>query len=441
MRKLGRRHFVLLAMTLLLGSSSWLSIARLPGKKLSGLLEADAPGTLHPPYYCALENSSQCSIPPCICPSSHKFKVQVRALKTDEPCYQCRSQPPADTFEKPARPVRRAQGEPASGGFYPPILWPFLGGYLHPKDYLGLSVYQTIRGCPVVCFLIFGIILTFVAGKWSRLTHFRIKQTLYYQGLPLKEFQLWRLVSYVLLSDDFGNLLTTVFHLLEALDIESVPDIPVSDFASLKCPIGSTANDPASSSCYSDFGFGSWGTLQLIILASGVSALAGSLINSRNSAEGAVPVCFALDGALLALYGAFLGKGSDESDFYSFRVFFTGIHIAVDLGRLLLAFDLANLIPALTALLVGFGFRLTTSLQWQSPLFWSNPFVLPTFACPPKAWLNWGTSECVALFSPGFVLNLQGASYVFHGLILSIPLMGVYQLWQMPRPAKMYTYF
>jgi hypothetical protein len=51
----------------------------------------------------------------------------------------------------------------------------------------------------------------------------------------MKKGEFWRLFSYFMLHSDLQHLCVNLFHLLDTLDLEGVPDMEVSPGASLRC--------------------------------------------------------------------------------------------------------------------------------------------------------------------------------------------------------------
>merc|ERR1712110_1178138 len=121
---------------------------------------------------------------------------------------------------------------------------------------------------------------------------------------------------------------------MDALDLEGVPDMESSPGIPLHC----TRNGPVATVCYPDVGIGLHHIIAVFALVLAYGALVGTIKNFGALVQGASSVCFGVDGALIALYGMFLGAGLDEKltipqfgAFFWMRIGIVGFHIVIDL--------------------------------------------------------------------------------------------------------------
>ncbi|CAL1140557.1 unnamed protein product [Cladocopium goreaui] len=150
----------------------------------------------------------------------------------------------------------------------------------------------------------------------------------------MKKGEFWRFFTYFMLHSDLQHLCVNLFHLMDALDLEGVPDLEMSPGVPLKC----TRDGPVASICYPDIGIGWNNVVGIMATVLAFGALLGTIKNFGALVQGASSVCFGVDGALIALYGVFLGAGLDQKlripefvAFFWMRIGIIAFHIVIDI--------------------------------------------------------------------------------------------------------------
>jgi hypothetical protein len=223
----------------------------------------------------------------------------------------------------------------------------------------------------------------------------------------MKKGEFWRLFSYFMLHSDLQHLCVNLFHLLDTLDLEGVPDMEVSPGASLRC----SRDGPVTSICYPDVGIGRQHTCAVIALVLAFGALVGTMRNFGALVQGASSVCFGVDGALIALYALFLGAGVDAQlrtpefgAFFWMRIGIIAFHIIVDLVQSLCSSgkDTVGTLAHMSSLIAGFCYViLVLPPMGDGSLFDSlRPYIVDCGLTSPRyVTAEDATAECLAFFS------------------------------------------
>lgn len=274
----------------------------------AGVLEEEAPFCPTLAGRCSLNRR-------CTCESRAETKRVIRT-RDGRPCWTCAAQE-----EQTASGM---DGGQKAMFWMLPLLWPFMD---FPR-----SAVEVFFGCTALSTF---LVLCFVGYL---LQHFvavlNLNRFFSFYAPCMKKGELWRLFTYFMLHSDMQHLCINAMHLLDALDLEGVPNLEVSLGVPLRC----TRDGPVSSVCYPDVGIGRAHVVALIALVLAYGALVGTIRSFGALVQGASSVCFGVDGALVALYSMFLGAGLDAElkipefgMFFWMRIGIIAFHIFIDI--------------------------------------------------------------------------------------------------------------
>jgi len=216
-----------------------------------------------------------------------------------------------------------------------------------------------------------------------------------------------------------------LFHLLDALDLEGVPDLETSPGVLLRC----SRDAPVDSVCYPDVGIGFEHVVAVIALVLAYGALVGTIRSFGALVQGASSVCFGVDGALIALYGMFLGAGLDEQlkipefgSFFWMRIGIISFHIVLDLVQSLCGSgkDTVGTVAHMSSLLAGFCYViLVLPPMGNGELFDSpTPYIVNCGMTSPKyVTIEDATLQCLSFFNKSNAMEVNTARKVAVGIL------------------------
>jgi len=222
----------------------------------------------------------------------------------------------------------------------------------------------------------------------------------------MKKGEFWRFFTYFMLHSDLQHLCVNLFHLLDALDLEGVPDMEVSPGVSLRC----TRDGPIASICYPDVGIGFNHVVALVAVVLAYGAMLGSIKNFGALLQGASSVCFGVDGALIGLYALFLGAGLDSQlkipefgAFFWMRIGIIAFHIIIDMVQSICGAgkDTVGTMAHMASLVAGFCYViLILPPMGDGSLFNSDqPYIVDCgITSPLYVTLDDATKQCLAFF-------------------------------------------
>lgn len=273
-----------------------------------------------------------------------------------------------------------------------PLLWPFI-------DFPD-TAWEVHEGCYAMTSFMALCVVGYICQNFLPFVKGRFTRYLCFFAPTLRKGELWRLFTYFLLHSDLQHLLMNMFHLMNVLDVESVPDMDVVPGMPLRCtPYGT------SRVCYPHVGIGFEHTLALIAVTLAFGALVGTIRSFGAIVEGASSVCFGVDGALLALYGMFLGAGLDHQAripefgaFFRMRIGYIAIHIGFDLLQGCSGRSTVGTTAHMASLVAGFCYvLLALPPMGDGSLFRNDHPYLMNCALVSPAYMSMD-SQCVAFF-------------------------------------------
>jgi len=278
-----------------------------------------------------------------------------------------------------------------------PLLWPFMD--------IPNSFRQVCHGCPTLASFLGLCVLGYLLQNFAQFL--RLDRFLSFHAPCMKKGEFWRLFTYFALHGDLQHICANLFHLLDTLDLEGVPEVEVSAGVGLRC----ARDGLATSVCYPDIGIGSQHTMALIALVLAYGALVGTICNFGALVQGASSVCFGVDGALIALYAMFLGAGLDAQlsmpdfgKFFWMRIGLIAFHIFIDLAQTLCGSgkDTVGTVAHIASLVAGFCYMvLVLPPIGDSSLFdIARPYIVSCGMTSPRyVTTDRATAECIAFFS------------------------------------------
>jgi len=208
--------------------------------------------------------------------------------------------------------------------------------------------------------------------------------------------------------------------LLDALDLEGVPDLEVSLGVPLRC----TRDGPVGSVCYPDVGIGRQHVVALIALVLAYGALVGTIKNFGALVQGASSVCFGVDGALIALYAMFLGAGLDSQlkipefgAFFWMRIGIIAFHIMIDVVQSICGQgkDTVGTMAHMASLVAGFCYVIIVLPPMGDGSLFHNtqPYIINCGMTSPKyTTIEEATTDCVAFFRRGNGIEIAFAQNI-----------------------------
>lgn len=296
-----------------------------------------------------------------------------------------------------------------------PMLWPWMD--------LWDSIFQVCEGCRALTTFIALCVVGSICQNF--LPILRLDRWFSFFAPCMKKGEFWRLFTYFCLHSDLQHLCVNLFHLLDALDLEGVPDMEVSPGVPLRC----TRDGPVGSICYPDVGIGFYHTIGCIMVVLAFGALIGTIKSFGALVQGASSVCFGVDGALIALYAMFLGGGLDAQlkipefgSFFWMRIGIIGFHIIIDVVQSACGSgkDTVGTIAHMASLVAGFCYViLVLPPMGDGSLFDSlHPYIIPCgLTSPTYTTLDAASKECVAFFTRGNGIELEFARKIAAGVM------------------------
>jgi len=280
-----------------------------------------------------------------------------------------------------------------------PLLWPFMD--------LPNSIWQVMSGCRAITTFLGLCVLGYFCQTFCQFL--RLDRFFSFYAPTMKKGEFWRLFTYFMLHSDLQHLCINLFHLLDALDLEGVPDMEVSPGVPLKC----TRDGPIASICYPDVGIGRAHVVSIIMVVLAYGALLGTIKNFGALVQGASSVCFGVDGALIALYAMFLGAGLDQKlkipefgAFFWMRIGIIGFHIIIDIVQSICGAgkDTVGTMAHMASLVAGFCYViLFLPPMGKGDLFDSQqPYIIDCGLTNAKyVTMDGATKDCLAFFKRG----------------------------------------
>jgi len=280
-----------------------------------------------------------------------------------------------------------------------PLLWPFM-------DFPN-SVYEVCSGCRALTAFLALCVIGYILQNF--VTILNLNRFFSFYAPCMKKGEFWRLFTYFMLHSDLQHLCVNLFHLLDALDLEGVPDMEVSPGVPLRC----TKDGPIASVCYPDVGIGLFHTISVIAVVLAFGALVGTIKNFGALVQGASSVCFGVDGALIALYAVFLGAGLDSQlkipefgAFFWMRIGIIAFHIIIDIVQSICGAgkDTVGTMAHMSSLVAGFCYViLVLPPMGDGSLFNSQrPYIIDCGMTSPKyVSMEGATKQCLAFFRRG----------------------------------------
>eukprot|EP00929_Paragymnodinium_shiwhaense_P107119 TRINITY_DN7317_c0_g2_i1.p1 TRINITY_DN7317_c0_g2~~TRINITY_DN7317_c0_g2_i1.p1 ORF type:complete len:698 (-),score=138.16 TRINITY_DN7317_c0_g2_i1:221-2314(-) len=347
--------------------------------------------------YCPIQIGRCTSKRACKCENPSDTK-RVMRTKDNQKCWTC-----APVGEG----KRMSMGGQSAMFWMLPMLWPY-------TDFPD-SAYQVMNGCPALTSFCALCLLGFFCQTF--MPFLRLDGYFSFHAPCMRKFELWRLFTYFMLHSDLQHLVMNIFHLLDALDLEGVPNIEVSPGVPLRC----TRDGPMGQICYPDVGIGRYHLVAIFAVVLAYGALIGTIKNFGALVQGASSVCFGIDGALIALYGMFLGAGLSKhlripefGAFFWMRIGIIFFHIIIDIlqsvcggGR-----DSVGTVAHMASLVAGFCYViLVLPPMGDGKLFGSDtPYIVDCgLTSPYYTTLDGATGECLAFFRRSNGIQLDTA--------------------------------
>jgi len=333
---------------------------------------------------CSLKRSCKCEEP--------TDTKRVMRTKDDKKCWTCAPQ------GEGGGALGMDSGQKAMFWMLP-LLWPFM-------DWPA-SFWEVCYGCPALTtFLALCVVGSFLQNFASFL---RLDRFLSFYAPCMKKGEFWRLFTYFVLHSDLQHLCVNLFHLLDTLDLEGVPDLEVSPGVPLRC----TRDGPMASICYPNVGIGTEHVISVIAVVLAYGALVGTIKNFGALVQGASSVCFGVDGALIALYAMFLGAGLEQQlkipefgSFFWMRIGIIAFHIIIDIVQSICGAgkDTVGTMAHMASLAAGFSYViLVLPPMGEGDLFDSTrPYIINCGMTSPKyVTMDDATTQCIAFFRRG----------------------------------------
>lgn len=304
-----------------------------------------------------------------------------------------------------------------------PLLWSFM-------DFPN-SAYEVCNGCRALTGFVGLCILGCFLQKFA--PFLRLDRFFSFYAPCMKKFELWRFFTYFMLHSDIQHLMVNLFHLLDALDLEGVPDMETSPGVPLRC----TRDGPIASICYPDVGIGFNNVVGIMALVLAFGALVGTIKNFGALVQGASSVCFGVDGALICLYATFLGAGLDSKlkipefgAFFWMRIGIIAFHIIIDIIQSICGAgkDSVGTMAHMASLVAGFCYVIIfLPPMGDGSLFDSDqPYIINCGMTSPKyVTLDEATTQCLAFFRRSNGIEISTAQNIAMGILGSGVLIGL----------------
>lgn len=337
--------------------------------------------------YCPIQ-MGRCSLKrSCKCESPTDTK-RVMRTKNGEKCWTC-----APIGE--GRSLGMDTGQRAMFWMLP-LLWSFM-------DWPN-SFFQVCDGDRALTIFVALCILGYLCQAFA--PFLRLDRFFSFYAPCMKKGEFWRFFTYFMLHSDFQHLCVNLFHLMDALDLEGVPDLEMSPGVPLKC----TRDGPVASICYPDIGIGWNNVVGIMATVLAFGALLGTIKNFGALVQGASSVCFGVDGALIALYGVFLGAGLDQKlripefgAFFWMRIGIIAFHIVIDIVQSVCGSgkDTVGTVAHFASLVAGFCYVIIFLPPMGDGSFFGSdrPYIVNCGMTSPKyVTLDEATTQCLAFF-------------------------------------------
>eukprot|EP00929_Paragymnodinium_shiwhaense_P107117 TRINITY_DN7317_c0_g1_i1.p1 TRINITY_DN7317_c0_g1~~TRINITY_DN7317_c0_g1_i1.p1 ORF type:complete len:697 (-),score=120.11 TRINITY_DN7317_c0_g1_i1:573-2663(-) len=368
--------------------------------------------------YCPIQIGRCTSKRSCKCESPSDTK-RVMRTKDNQKCWTC-------------APVGEGKGMSMGGQsamfWMLPMLWPY-------TDFPD-SAYEVMNGCRALTNFCALCLLGFFCQTF--MPFLRLDGYFSFHAPCMRKFELWRLFTYFVLHSDLQHLVINLFHLLDALDLEGVPDLEVSPGVPLRC----TRDGPMGQICYPDIGIGRFHLVAIFAVVLAYGALIGTIKNFGALVQGASSVCFGVDGALIALYGMFLGAGLSKhlripefGAFFWMRIGIIFFHIIIDIlqsvcggGR-----DSVGTVAHMASLVAGFCYViLFLPPMGDGKLFGSDvPYIIDCgLTSPHYTTMDGATGECMAFFRRSNGIEVATAQFWAKIVLGGGVLWSVVNLWR-----------
>eukprot|EP00932_Pfiesteria_piscicida_P003681 SRR837773.13586.p1 GENE.SRR837773.13586~~SRR837773.13586.p1 ORF type:complete len:552 (-),score=101.28 SRR837773.13586:155-1660(-) len=371
------------------------------------LVDDDSPFCPSTPGRCSLKRSCQCT--------NAGDTKRVMKTKEGQRCWTCAV--PIDSSSFGMDSSQKAMF------WMLPMLWPFMD-FPH-------SAWQVLEDCKAMTTFLVLCLLGYILQNYVQLLN--LNRVFSFYAPCMKKGELWRLFTYFMLHSDLQHLCINVMHLLDALDLEGVPDLEVSAGVPLRC----TKDGPIASVCYPDVGIGHAHVLGVMATVLAFGALVGTIKSFGALVQGASSVCFGVDGALIALYGLFLGAGLDDQlkipefgAFFWMRIGIVAFHIVIDVIQSLCGAgkDTVGTLAHLASLVAGFCYViLLLPPMGDGGLFGSTrPYLVSCGKTSPKyITVETATAQCLAFFRRGNGVELAtaqraAAAALISGVLISV---------------------
>lgn len=333
------------------------------------------------PGRCTLKKSCKCE--------SASDKKRIMKTKAGDKCWTCAA------AGEGGGAFKMDSGQKAMFWMLP-LLWPWMN--------LPDSAWEVINGCRAIA----GLCGLMLAGYFCQTfaQFLRLDGYLSFYAPCMKKGEFWRLFTYFVLHSDLQHLCVNLFHLLDALDLEGVPDLEVSPGVPLKC----TKNGPIAQICYPDVGIGFNHVVAIFAVTLAYGALIGTIRNFTAIVQGASSICFGVDGALIALYGMFLGAGLDQQlkipqfgAFFWMRIGIIGFHIIIDVFQSICGGgkDTVGTMAHMASLVAGFCYVILVLPPMGDGTFFDSevPYIVDCgLTSPYYTNMDEATSQCLAFF-------------------------------------------
>eukprot|EP00930_Biecheleria_cincta_P046360 TRINITY_DN31972_c0_g1_i1.p1 TRINITY_DN31972_c0_g1~~TRINITY_DN31972_c0_g1_i1.p1 ORF type:complete len:695 (+),score=124.23 TRINITY_DN31972_c0_g1_i1:88-2085(+) len=291
-----------------------------------------------------------------------------------------------------------------------PLLWPWMD--------VPNSLKEVCNGCRALTTFVALCLVGYLLQVFA--PFLRLDRFLSFYAPCMKKGEIWRFFTYFMLHSDLQHLCTNLFHLLDALDLEGVPDLEVSPGVPLRC----TRDGPIASICYPDVGIGLNHVVGVIALVLAFGALLGTIKNFGALVQGASSVCFGVDGALIGLYALFLGAGLDSQlkipefgAFFWMRIGIIAFHIIIDMVQSICGAgkDTVGTMAHMASLVAGFCYVIIVlPPMGDGSLFTSDtPYIVNCGMTSPKyVTIEDATTQCLAFFRRGNGIEVATAQRI-----------------------------
>jgi len=304
-----------------------------------------------------------------------------------------------------------------------PLLWPFM-------DFPN-SVYEVCAGCPALTRFLALCVVGYILQNF--VTILNLNRFFSFYAPCMKKGEFWRLFTYFMLHSDLQHLCVNLFHLLDTLDLEGVPDMEVSPGVPLRC----TRDGPIASICYPNVGIGTNHVIGVFAVVLAYGAIVGTIKSFGALVQGASSVCFGVDGALIALYGMFLGAGLDKQlkipefgAFFWMRIGIIAFHIIIDIIQSVCGAgkDTVGTLAHMSSLVAGFCYViLVLPPMGEGDLFSSkHPYIINCGMTSAKyVTMESASKPCMAFFSRGNGIEVDLAQKIAVGILGGGVLVGI----------------